>query len=288
MRDFLTIVICIIIAAIVALLASENITTIKGYSSLMAITATGFIIHWLIFIPSFLNRSEKLYDITGTIAYLTMTLIAIISVTNNGESLSLRSKIVSLLIILWALRLGLFLLIRVLQVGEDKRFKYAKKSFIKFLMYFSISGLWVFLTTVNALTVILNNSAIRFDFFMFIGLLIWITGFLFEVIADEQKRQFRKDQNNQNKFISSGLWAISRHPNYFGEIVIWIGMAVISLPVINGWQHITLISPIFVIILLTKVSGINLLEKSSDEKWGKLDSYQNYKSETPILIPFTK
>ena len=155
-------------------------------------------------------------------------------------------------------------------------------------MFFSLSALWVFLTTANALTLILNNPDINDVLFLGIGGIIWVIGFLFEVIADEQKRQFRKNDSNHGQFITTGLWSISRHPNYFGEILIWIGMAVISFPVLSGWQYATLISPLFVILMLTRVSGINLLEESADKKWGNLDEYQTYKANTAALIPFNK
>ena len=155
-------------------------------------------------------------------------------------------------------------------------------------MWFSISALWVFLTTANALTIILNNTALKNDGYFYFGLIIWFIGFAFEVIADEQKRRFRNNPDNKGQFIMTGLWSISRHPNYFGEIIIWIGMAIISLPVLLGWQYATLVSPVFVTILLTKVSGINLLETSSDQKWGSLESYQKYREKTSVLIPFIK
>jgi steroid 5-alpha reductase family enzyme len=247
----------------------------------------GFLIHWIFFLPSFFAKTEKFYDITGTVAYFAMTGLAVY-IASESNALSLLSKIIAAMVLIWALRLGLFLLIRVFHVGEDKRFSEAKKSFFKFLMFFSLSALWVFLTTANALTLILNNPDINGVLFLGIGGIIWVIGFLFEVISDEQKRQFRKKDSNHGQFITTGLWSISRHPNYFGEILIWIGMAVISFPVLSGWQYATLISPLFVILMLTRVSGINLLEESADKKWGNLDEYQTYKANTAALIPFKK
>tara|TARA_Y100000588_G_scaffold390903_1_gene497785 strand:- start:61970 stop:62824 length:855 start_codon:yes stop_codon:yes gene_type:complete len=258
--------------------------SIFGYPGLMLIATVGFLIHWLVFIPSYLFKTEKYYDITGTIAYLVMTALAVFSA---GE-LNLRSQVVAVLIAVWALRLGLFLFVRVFQIGEDKRFHEVKKSFLRFLVWFSMSALWVFLTTANALTLILNNHPLIYDGYFLIGLMIWLIGFAFEVTADEQKRRFRNNTNNKGQFIRTGLWSISRHPNYFGEILIWVGMAIISFPVLSGWQYATLISPLFVILLLTKVSGINLLEASSDKKWGNIRSYQQYKQRTSVLVPFIK
>ena len=192
----------------------------------------------------------------------------------SSHELHLRSQVVAILIAVWALRLGLFLLVRVFQVGEDKRFHEVKTSFSRFLVWFSMSALWVFLTTANALTLILNNTSLIGDGYFFIGLIIWLLGFATEVTADEQKRRFRNNAENNGQFITTGLWSISRHPNYFGEIMVWIGMAVISFPVLSGWQYATLISPVFVTVLLTRVSGINLLEASSDKKWDHLESYK--------------
>ena len=288
MRDIFGTIISIAIAACFAWAGSQGGPTLFGYPALIFIVAIGFLIHWLIFLPSFLLKTEKFYDITGTVAYLAMIGFAVYTVGSGPDALTLRTQIVATMVIFWALRLGLFLLIRILQVGEDKRFQVAKTSFAKFLMFFSISGLWVFLTTANALTLILNNTDLEGDIYFIIGSLIWIMGISFEVIADEQKRKFRENDSNHGKFITTGLWSISRHPNYFGEILIWIGMAIISFPALNGWQYTTLISPIFVTLLLTRVSGVNLLEKSADKKWGNLETYQGYKSKTALLIPFTK
>jgi len=258
--------------------------SIFGYPGLMLIATVGFLIHWLVFIPSYLFKTEKYYDITGTIAFLVMTALAVFS----ADELNLRSQVVAVLIVVWALRLGLFLFVRVFQVGEDKRFHEVKKSFLRFLVWFSMSALWVFLTTANALTLILNNHPLIDDGYFLIGLMIWLIGFAFEVTADEQKKRFRNNPNNKGQFIRTGLWSISRHPNYFGEILIWVGMAIISFPVLSGWQYATLMSPLFVTLLLTRVSGINLLEASSDKKWGNMRSYQQYKQRTSVLVPFIK
>ena len=289
LKDYFNIIIIICFASIIALGGSHNSATYNGYPILFFCLSASFLVHWIIFIPSFLAKTEKFYDITGTLAYLiTLYLASVLTSYSSGASLEPRTLIIIGMVSFWALRLGIFLFIRVLKVGEDRRFREAKKSFSKYLVWWTMSALWVFLTTANALTLIVNNKKLVNQPIFYLGLLIWFIGILFEIIADEQKRRFRLNEKNRGKFISSGLWSISRHPNYFGEIILWIGIAIISLPTLSGFQYVTLISPLFIYLLLTRISGVNLLEESSDKKWGDLPEYEQYKKETPVLMPFIK
>ena len=289
LKDYFNIIIIICFASIIALGGSHNSMTYNGYPILFFCLSASFLVHWIIFIPSFLAKTEKFYDITGTLAYLiTLYLASVLTSYSSGASLEPRTLIIIGMVSFWALRLGIFLFIRVLKVGEDRRFREAKKSFSKYLVWWTMSALWVFLTTANALTLIVNNKKLVNQPIFYLGLLIWFIGILFEIIADEQKRRFRLNEKNRGKYISSGLWSISRHPNYFGEIILWIGIAIISLPTLSGFQYVTLISPLFIYLLLTRISGVNLLEESSDKKWGDLPEYEQYKKETPVLVPFIK
>lgn len=286
-KEYCISLICVLIAFLVSLASSQNGVSYNNYPISIICMALSFIIHWLVFIPSYFFKTEKFYDITGTVAYISILLTTayLINLVND-EGILLRSIISIIFVMIWAIRLGIFLFKRVIKVGEDKRFEHAKKSFSKFLMFFNISALWVFLTIVNVLTMIINNSDSVTDLFFIIGFTIVIIGFIIEVVADMQKRKFRTNISNKGQFISSGLWSISRHPNYFGEMMIWVGMSFVTIPILIGWQFITLISPIFVIFLLTKVSGINLLEASANDKWGADKNYQDYKDKTSVLIPF--
>ena len=289
LKDYFNIIIIICFASIIALGGSHNSMTYNGYPILFFCLSASFLVHWIIFIPSFLAKTEKFYDITGTLAYIiTLYLASVLTSYSSGASLEPRTLIIIGMVSFWALRLGIFLFIRVLKVGEDRRFREAKKSFSKYLVWWTMSALWVFLTTANALTLIINNKKLVNQPIFYLGLLIWFIGILFEIIADEQKRRFRLNEKNRGKYISSGLWSISRHPNYFGEIILWIGIAIISLPTLSGFQYVTLISPLFIYLLLTRISGVNLLEESSDKKWGDLPEYEQYKRETPVLVPFIK
>jgi len=153
-------------------------------------------------------------------------------------------------------------------------------------MTWTLSALWVFLTTVNAVTLIVLNQQGPLDLFFIAGSALWILGFAFEAIADKQKKSFSELTENKDKFITQGLWSISRHPNYFGEVILWLGIAIVSLPLLSGWQFVTLVSPIFVYLLLTKISGLPFLEDKAEKKWGSEKIYQDYKARTPILVPY--
>ena len=288
-KDYITVVIAFFLGSLVAVTGSNSGYEYKGYSILLICLALSFLLHWIAFLPSYLARTEKFYDIIGTVAYLTVLATAsYLTILSTNGHLQIRSIITIALVTIWALRLGLFLFIRVLKAGEDRRFREVKQNFSKFLVWWSVSALWVFLTSANALTMIINNVGYTDDLYLYFGLLLWLVGFSFEAVADEQKRRFKSDVNNKDSFIQTGLWSISRHPNYFGEILLWIGMAVIAFPTLEGWQYVTLISPFFIYVLLTRVSGVNLLEQRADQKWGGDEDYEIYKKNTPVLIPYIK
>ena len=269
--SFLTFGLCIILA---------NLTGIQNITFAVLII---FLIHLLVFIPSYYYQTEKFFDLTGTVSYVSSVLFIFFK-SNTVESINLGSLVLSTFIIIWSLRLGTFLFLRIKKAGKDRRFNQIKKSFSWFFMTFSISGMWVTICSICALTGVANG--IIFSSITIIGIVIFLIGFTIEIIADSQKTKFRAKDGNKDKFISSGLWKYSRHPNYLGEIILWLGISLISLSSLEGFQYVTLVSPIFTYLLLVNVSGINLLEKSGDKKWGKLESYKKYKEKTPRLIWF--
>lgn len=241
-----------------------------------------YLIHWLVFIPSYIYQTEHYFDLTGSITYLSsLGAVAILH-----PALDTRGLVLCLLIAIWAMRLGSFLFARVKRAGSDSRFDLIKINFFRFLLTWTLSGTWVYVTMAAGLAAVTSAESVGFDAFFAAGLALWLAGFFFEVIADTQKTRFRADSANEGKFITTGLWSISRHPNYFGEIVLWIGIAVIAFPALSGWQYITLISPVFVIFLLTRVSGINLLERAGKKRWGDDPAYQAYLDSTPALVPY--
>ena len=273
-------ILSILIGLLIAVAGSDGSETYNGMSLFIICASVSFVLHWIIFIPSFAFQTEHYFDLTGSISYLSAVALAFYL----NPSVDPRDLLIGLLIVVWAVRLGSFLFMRVKQDGKDDRFTIMKTQFHWFLMTWTLGGLWVFLTMAAGLAAITSNTTQPFGLMAYLGLALWIFGFSIEVIADRQKRAFKKNQQKDKEFITSGLWAWSRHPNYFGEITLWIGLTLIALPVLSGWQLVTLISPVFVYVLLTKISGIPLLENRGMKKWGSDPEYIDYVNRTPALI----
>ena len=271
----------IIVATGLAFAGSDNGQRIGNLPVFALCVGFAFLLNWAVYIHANLNQTEKYFDLTGAITNTSLPLLALLLSPMRDA----RSWLLLALVAIWAIRLGTFLFQRIQAAGHDIRFNEIKKNPLRFFMTWSLQGLWCSFTLAAALAAITAIERRPLGLFAAIGLLIWIIGFGFEVIADQQKNRFRQDPANKGRFIQSGLWAWSRHPNYFGEIVLWIGVAVIALPVLRGWQWVTMISPIFVILLLTRISGLPMLEAKADERWGGEPAYEKYKAETPILIP---
>ena len=274
-------IIVIFLSSLIALAGSQESISISNIPLFGLVVILIFIIQWFVFIPSFINRTEHFFDLTGSLTFISTVLFTLMVI----PEIYLRDVVIALLVIIWAVRLGSFLFLRVRKDGGDGRFDIMKTKFWWFLMTWNIQGMWVFLSLAAGLAAMTSNQKLEADIFLLIGLVIWITGFAIEVIADTQKSKFRSYPENKDKFISTGIWSWSRHPNYFGEILLWIGITVIALPVLQGWQFITLISPIFIIFLLTQVSGVRLLELRGKKKWGDNEEYQRYIQSTSVLIP---
>jgi steroid 5-alpha reductase family enzyme len=285
-RDFGAIALCILTAYLVAIAASVDGIFFSGIPIILLCAIVSFVTHWMIAVPSLITSSEKYFDFTGMVATLLVVLTAMFALLSSGAEASIRSVFVASFVSVWTLRLGIFLYKRIVKAGEDSRFRDIKKSIPKFLMTWTLSALWVFLTTVNAITLIALNPLEPIGIFFIMGALLWLLGFGFEVIADRQKKHFSEQPKNEGRFITQGLWSVSRHPNYFGEIILWAGIAIISLPFLSGWQFVTLVSPVFVFLLLTRISGLPFLEDKAEKKWGEDKDYIEYKKRTPILVPF--
>lgn len=243
-----------------------------------------FVIQWVLFIPAYLLQTEKFYDLAGSFTYIFAVLFVFYKSAENLLKYDIGNLILSIVIVVWALRLGSFLFKRIKRAGEDKRFKEIKKSPTRFFMTWSLQGMWVSVCSACALTALANPNGVQTNLLFYCGLFTFLTGFILEIIADTQKSKFRSIPENKDRFINSGLWSLSRHPNYLGEIILWLGITIMSISALSGWQYVTLISPIFTYVLLVYVSGVRLLEASGKKKWGHLENYKKYLKNTPALI----
>jgi steroid 5-alpha reductase family enzyme len=290
-RGLIGILICLVLGGLVVLAGSDSglrLDTGLGPLPLFVLCGmVGFVLHWLIFVPSFLWQTEHYFDLTGALSFIGTILLANwLAGATAGDDL--RSLLLSGMVLAWSLRLGSFLFLRVKRAGQDRRFNELKTRFWRFLFTWTLGGLWVLITVAPVLAAITSGRAVSMDGLAWAGVALWLAGFVLEVVADRQKTEFRRDPANAEHFISTGLWAWSRHPNYLGEMVLWVGAALVALPALQGWQYATLLSPVFVILLISRISGIPMLEERADQKWGDDPAYQAYKKATPVLVPGVK
>lgn len=240
-----------------------------------------FAIQWLAFIPAWLLKTESFYDLVGGLTYTLVILITLFATDYSHW----RSALLTLLIVIWSLRLGMFLFLRIRATGADSRFEQIKVSPKRFFIAWTLQAVWISFTASAAIMAMTSPLTAGVSFIAMLGLVLWVVGFSMEVVADQQKLRFRQNPANANRFINTGLWSFCRHPNYTGEIMLWLGVALIALPVLEGWRLLALLSPVLVASLLIKGSGIPLLERAAEAKWGDSEDYQHYKANTPRLFP---
>ena len=273
-----------ILISVLSFVISYGIAHLTGSVIVKNAVLLAYVIHWIAYIPAYVFQTEKFYDLTGSVTYLSVVWFVFLS-TYQSISLNFGNLILVLLISIWTIRLGLFLFMRIHKAGEDKRFRTIKTSASQFFMTFTLSGLWVTLCSMCALVAISSPEGLVMNALTYVGIILFIIGFGIEIVADNQKTAFRSIEANKDSFITSGLWSKSRHPNYFGEVLLWFAIAVISFSSLEGLQLITLISPVFTYILLVYVSGVRMLEDMNDKKWADNEQYKSYKKNTPMLFP---
>ena len=256
---------------------NELMFFLKAIALIFGLQITGFI-------PSFYLKSEKYFDLFGGLTFLSSIFLISFLRFEKTNHLSVREIILAISVLLWTIRLSFFLFQRVKRVGKDVRFDNLKFSFSKFLLAWMTQGLWVFVCLFPIL-IVFSSSANNENLYLTFGGIIYLVGLVVEVIADYQKTIHNKINNKKRKFITSGLWSRSRHPNYFGEFLIWTGITIICIPVFSGLKYLALITPIFIYFLLNYISGINLLEERGKGKWGNNPDYIKYLKNTPKFFP---
>jgi steroid 5-alpha reductase family enzyme len=228
----------------------------------------------------YIMQSDHLTDLIYSFSFLGLAALLF-----TQQASSFFHLILFFLIALWSIRLGLYLVYRVSVMGRDKRFDKMRKNWRR------IGSFWL-LQTISILVISLplicvfdkDIDAIKTIHLFGFGLAI--LGLIIESIADFQKFRFRRNPNNKGLFIQSGLWKIVQHPNYSGEILFWCGIFVGCAAHLNAWEWLSIIGPLWIIILLVRISGIPILQKLAKKNYGHLNTFEPYRSSTPKLLPF--
>jgi steroid 5-alpha reductase family enzyme len=235
----------------------------------------------VVFIPAFIFKTDKLTDISYALTFIA---VGIFSFLRSEKTIGHILLIIAIL--LWAVRLGSFLYRRILRMKVDKRFDGRRDNFFKFLGFWLIQAITVPVVLLSSLLYFDTDNSSTTAISIF-GLMIFGLGLLIETIADNQKFAFSGDPANKDKWIESGIWGVSRHPNYLGEIMVWSGLYVFAFSSLDGYARLAgLISPIYIACLILFVSGVPILEKAADKKWAQNEKYLDYKRRTPVLLPF--
>ncbi|CAA3020172.1 DUF1295 domain-containing [Olea europaea subsp. europaea] len=248
------------------------------FLALTAIVTVGY--QFFFFIITALLKFDKVTDFAGSTNFV---LLALLTLIVKG-SWHFRQVVLSLLVVVWGLRLGLFLLMRILQWGEDRRFDEMRTNFGKLAVFWIFQAVWVWTVSLPVTVVNASNKNPSIHAADIIGWIMWSLGILVEAAADQQKLAFKNSPDNRGKWCNVGVWKYSRHPNYFGEIFLWWGIFVASTPVLENAEWLVIFGPIFLTLLLLFLSGIPLLEESADKKYGGVAAYRDYKRTTSPLI----
>jgi steroid 5-alpha reductase family enzyme len=237
------------------------------------------VVQILFFIPAYIFQTDKVTDLSYSLTFLILALFGLF--TTEFSSFKV---LVTILIVAWTFRLASYLFIRIIHMKTDKRFDGIRESITKFGTFWLFQGILVWIIMLPSLFFYSQNQP-AITAITFLGFGIWGIGFSIEAIADYQKYVFKRRPQNKLRWIETGLWKYSRHPNYFGEILCWVGIYILVLPALPlNHALLALLSPLAIYITLRHMSGIPLLEKGADSKWGRNPKYLDYKKRTSLLM----
>jgi steroid 5-alpha reductase family enzyme len=240
------------------------------------------VINLALFLPAYFLKTDKITDLSYSATFIILSIIGFVLSTKSPAQIA-----GLVMIMLWALRLGGFLFIRVNIVGKDSRFDEMRPKFWSFLRFWAFQGLTVFIVLSPMLAFWQVTSALT-GVISYLGWFIFSLGLALEATADYQKLAFNLKKKRKT-WIDNGVWRFSRHPNYLGEIMVWTGVYLFCFDALSGIARIlTLASPLYITVILLFFSGLPLLEKSADRRWGRIKAYQAYKKDVPVLLPTIK
>lgn len=227
-----------------------------------------------------IRRTDVVTDLSYSLSFALLA----IALPSFGARESVQ-LVASLLVLIWAVRLGGYLLTRILRIKVDHRFDEMRDKPLRFARFWLLQAIAVAVIMLPVSYLLGRDSAPDFGFWAIVGVAIWSIGLVIETAADAQKSSFKGKEENRERFITSGLWRYSRHPNYFGEMLVWWGLFLYAVPFLHGAAFAVAIGPVFLTLLLLFVSGIPLLERSAEAKYGDDPAYREYKRRTSILVP---
>lgn len=272
----------------------ESDPFLKGGLTVLQTTAIfASLIQIIAFVPAWWFQTEKFYDLTGSSTYIICIFYSFAAGYQEahirlGKPLDGRAIAATCMVTIWALRLGYFLFSRILSSKKDGRFDTLKADPITFFVVWNIQGLWVFLGCLPSFILNSTQAGTPFVWTDALGGALFGIGLFLEAVSDHQKSVFNSKPENRGKWIDFGLWRYSRHPNYFFEWTLQFGLFLLCMAEFEGTQWIAVCSPVFIAILLAFISGVPLLEKRADEKWGSNPDYQKYKRSTSVCIPLCR
>lgn len=229
------------------------------------------LIQILFFVFASILKTDKFTDLSYG---LTFVFVAMYLLIRGGSTLLLIMPIV------WGIRLATYLFIRILKIKKDQRFDGVREKFWSFAKFWLLQAMSIFIISLPFIFASLNNLPKNI---CFSALILFFIGLCIETIADWQKYQFKNKQNQKDLFIKSGLWKYSRHPNYFGEMLMWWSIYLFIVRDLNGWQHLLIMGPIYITSLLLFVTGVPTLEKQYEKRYG--EKWQEYKNKTSLIVP---
>lgn len=248
-------------------------------------------INWIGFILAYVRKTEVFYDITGSLTCITALTASAFHASTVHLQPTVRGVVSLTLCLLWTLRLGAFLLFRVLRTGHDSRFDKIKHSATSFAFAWTMQGLWIWAVL---LPVLLLQSAGHngrgLGVLEAAGFTLWLAGFMLETVADIQKLAFKLNPANRGRFIDEGVWRYARYPNYCGEITLWSGLFLMCAPGLHSAAQVVAaaLSPLFTAVLLLGLSGVPIQEKQAKARWGADVAYQQYRQRTNLLLPWPR
>lgn len=227
-----------------------------------------------------LRRTDVVTDLSYSLSFAVLAVV--LPFLGAGDAVQL---VASLLVVIWAVRLGGYLFARIRRMKVDHRFDEMRDDPLRFARFWLLQAVAVAVIMLPVSYVVSRDGAPGFGVWAVAGTAIWLVGLAIEAVADRQKSAFKSSPEGRDRFVDTGLWKYSRHPNYFGEILVWWGMFVYAVPFLDGWAWLVALGPVFITLLLLFVSGIPLLERSADEKYGGDPAYREYRRRTSILVP---